>query len=191
MALGLPPHRPVAGWSVAGWPGGKERGVEAECGWAELCLVWGWLVVEGGEQGDRLMLALFSLGQRAALNTVQQELHVGENLLAFLDDIYALVPPTGYTSVRAVRNAPTRDRTLGPNVWVGSHTLPAEEQGLMILGTPVGSRQQPVQATPTCTTAHPRGPVSQPHPEKEDLQASWLLLLYCASPPVQAILAQV
>ena len=48
---------------------------------------------EGGEQGGPLMPALFSLGQRAALHTVQAELQDGENLFAFIDDIYVLVPP--------------------------------------------------------------------------------------------------
>ena len=48
---------------------------------------------EGGEQGDPLMPALFSLGQRAALRTMQQHLLPNESLLAFLDDVYVVVPP--------------------------------------------------------------------------------------------------
>ena len=38
---------------------------------------------EGGEQGDPLMPALFSLGQKAALQTVQAELEAGETIFAF------------------------------------------------------------------------------------------------------------
>ena len=120
---------------------------------------------EGGEQGDPLMPALFSLGQRAALHTVQEELQDGESLFAFLDDIYVLVPPNRvrpvydllshhlFTSAHIRLNAgkarvwnangvpPPGIAPLGHNVWVGNQALPAEEQGLMILGTPVGSSQ--------------------------------------------------
>ena len=48
---------------------------------------------EGGEQGDPLMPALFSLGQRGALEAVQANLEEGETLFAFLDDVYAVSPP--------------------------------------------------------------------------------------------------
>ena len=44
---------------------------------------------EGGEQGDAMMPLLFSLGQHSALLKVQEQLHEGEFLLAFLDDIYS------------------------------------------------------------------------------------------------------
>jgi hypothetical protein len=40
------------------------------------------------------MPALFFLGQRAALQAIQQQLQPDELLLAYLDDIYAVVPPT-------------------------------------------------------------------------------------------------
>ena len=56
---------------------------------------------EGGEQGDPLMPALFSLGQRSALHTIQQHLLPNESLLAFLDDVYVVVPPN---RVRPVYN---------------------------------------------------------------------------------------
>ena len=48
---------------------------------------------EGGEQGDPLMPALFSLGQRGALEAVQANLEEGETLFALLDDVYAVSPP--------------------------------------------------------------------------------------------------
>ncbi|CAK8990588.1 Retrotransposable element SLACS 132 kDa protein (ORF2) [Includes: Reverse transcriptase] [Durusdinium trenchii] len=48
---------------------------------------------EGGEQGDPLMPALFSLGQRTALQTVHSNLEPGETLFAFLDDVYVVLPP--------------------------------------------------------------------------------------------------
>ena len=45
---------------------------------------------EGGEQGDALMPALFSLGQHDALVAIQGRLAPDERLMAFLDDIYAV-----------------------------------------------------------------------------------------------------
>ena len=48
---------------------------------------------EGGEQGDALMPALFSLGQHPALVAVQTQFGSNCRLLAFLDDIYARCSP--------------------------------------------------------------------------------------------------
>jgi hypothetical protein len=48
---------------------------------------------EEGEQVDPFMPALFSLGQKGALQAIQRQLHPTELLLAFLDDIYAVVMP--------------------------------------------------------------------------------------------------
>jgi hypothetical protein len=48
---------------------------------------------EGGEHGDPLMPALFSLGQHPALEAVAAQLQPGEALYAFLDDVYAVVEP--------------------------------------------------------------------------------------------------
>ena len=48
---------------------------------------------EGGEQGDPLMLLLFSLGQHGALEAVQRSLRDGERMLAYLDDIYIVTSP--------------------------------------------------------------------------------------------------
>ena len=48
---------------------------------------------EGGEQGDVLMPLLFSLGQHAALQEVQDQPLEGERLFAFLDDIYVVTTP--------------------------------------------------------------------------------------------------
>ena len=148
---------------------------------------------EGGEQGDPLMPALFSLGQRAALHTVQEELQDGESLFAFLDDIYVLVPPNRvrpvydllshhlFTSAHIRLNAgkarvwnangvpPPGIAPLGPNVWVGNQALPAEEQGLMILGTPVGSSQYQQHQLAHLRTQHDQ--LLQRIPELEDLQA--------------------
>ena len=42
----------------------------------------------GGEQGDRLMPMLFSLGQHEALRVVQARLQEGELIFAYLDDVH-------------------------------------------------------------------------------------------------------
>ena len=46
---------------------------------------------EGGEQGDALMLALFSLGLNLALRDARAALSPDETAFAFLDDVYLLV----------------------------------------------------------------------------------------------------
>ena len=48
---------------------------------------------EGGEQGDPLMPLLFSLGQHSALQSLQSFLLPGEQLFAYLDDIYVVCSP--------------------------------------------------------------------------------------------------
>ena len=159
---------------------------------------------EGGEQGDPLMPALFSLGQRAALRTMQQHLLPNESLLAFLDDVYVVVPPNRVRPVydtlahtlqsqasiqlnqgktrawNAAGIEPPNIRDLGEDVWVGNPNLPAASQGMTVLGAPIGS---------AAFVQHQLQQANQQHqhlldriPHLEDLQASWLLLLYCASP---------
>ena len=46
---------------------------------------------EGGEQGDPLMPLLYSLGQHGALEATHEELLDGENLVAYLDDIWVVL----------------------------------------------------------------------------------------------------
>lgn len=85
---------------------------------------------EGGEQGDPLMPALFSLGQRAALQAIQHRLHLDELLLAYLDDIYAVVPPTRVREVcDLMAHKLNRHTQIQPNsgkarVWNASGTTP-------------------------------------------------------------------
>ena len=118
---------------------------------------------EGGEQGDPLMPALFSLGQHQALQAAHEQLQAGETLYAFLDDIYVTVSPervrpvydllseqlfnhtgirlnTGKTRVWNGRGpTPTQPHlTRLPDVWVGNPARPTTEQGLTVLGAPIG-----------------------------------------------------
>ena len=61
---------------------------------------------DGGEQGDPLMPALFSLAQHAALSEAAAGLQEGEAIFAFLDDTYVVSAPE-----RTVRcTAPWRTR---------------------------------------------------------------------------------
>ena len=50
-------------------------------------------LAEGGEQGDPLMHLLFSIGIQGALEEVAGTLEAGEQLCAFLDNIYVLCQP--------------------------------------------------------------------------------------------------
>ena len=159
---------------------------------------------EGGEQGDPLMPALFALGQRSALQAVQEQLRPGEHLFAFLDDIYTLVQPARVRPVydlleqhlsatahiplhrgkARVWNAsgvqPPSLTSLGADVWVGDLGLPAAEQGMIILGAPLGSDVFTGQHLNNLSATHQE--LLSSLPELQDLQASWLLLLFCASP---------
>ena len=159
---------------------------------------------EGGEQGDPLMPALFSLGQRAALQSVQAELEAGETIFAFLDDIYCILPPervrpvydllahhlhaqahirlnSGKTRIwNASGQQPPNIGTLGPAVWVGNTSHPRHEQGLTVLGAPIGTTEYKQHQLQLLRIEHDK--LLQQLPHLQDLQASWLLLLYCASP---------
>ena len=46
---------------------------------------------EGGEQGDALMPALFSVGLNLALRNARSSLELGKAAFAFLEDVYLLV----------------------------------------------------------------------------------------------------
>jgi hypothetical protein len=55
---------------------------------------------EGGEQGDSLMPAMFSVGLAGALREAQSRLGLGELVLAYLDDIYIVTRPERAPSLR-------------------------------------------------------------------------------------------
>ena len=131
---------------------------------------------EGGEQGDPLMPALFSLGQEPALQAVQAQLQPGEVIYAFLGDIYAVVQPE---RVRAVYDllarhleaharirlnqgktriwnrgghAPPNIHTLGPDTWVGNRELPPNNKASQSWGHPLVP--MPMRST-SCKTPQP------------------------------------
>ena len=159
---------------------------------------------EGGEQGDPLLPALFSLGQHQALQAAHEQLQAGETLYAFLDDIYVTVSPervrpvydllseqlfnhtriqlnTGKTRVwNGAGQRPPNLTSLGSDVWVGNPALPSTEQGLTVLGAPIGHADFIQTQLQQASQAHTG--FLQDIPALDDLQASWLLLLFCASP---------
>ena len=57
---------------------------------------------EGGKQGDPLMPPLFSIAIHAALEEVVSHLEDGEQLCAFLDDVYVLCLPPCRPAVQGV-----------------------------------------------------------------------------------------
>ena len=70
--------------------------------------------------------------------------------------------------------------TRGPDTWVGDRALPPEQQGLTVLGAPVGTEQYVQQFLQNTLRSH--RPLLEQLPDIQDLQAAWLLLLYTASP---------
>jgi hypothetical protein len=111
---------------------------------------------EGGEQGDPLMPALFSLALNTALQQFHEDLHDGERVAAYLDDIYITAQPSrirtlfdalarhlsthagirlhaGKTEVwnaGGVGPPNVQEFTTTTPMWLGNPTLPHTQQGL-------------------------------------------------------------
>ncbi|CAK0888856.1 unnamed protein product, partial [Prorocentrum cordatum] len=131
----------------------------------------------------------------------------GEHLFAFLDDIYVVPAPArsrdvfelvhcalqrhcgigvnmGKTKVwNAAGTEPPRVWELGTEqdrVWVGDTAAPPHEQGLVVLGTPIGHVE--------CVRHHMRSMLADHRVllhrlcQVGDLQTAWLLLSMCANP---------
>ena len=64
-------------------------------------------------------------------------------------------------------------------VWRGDATLPFEQQGIRVLGTPVGHPDYIRHFLQKKSDAHSR--LFERIPSVGDLHAAWLLLLYCAA----------
>ena len=160
---------------------------------------------EGGEQGDPLMPALCSLGQHSALQHTQQQLQAGERLYAYLDDVYLIVPPhrveTAYHILahELQQHAHIQLNPAKTRVWNNSGHRPPNVEHLGPRGVGWGARTPARTArhhpprdahwdarVPSHTPPSHSGPkhstLLQRIPALQDLQAEWLLLLYCASP---------
>ena len=140
----------------------------------------------------------------AAIQAVHSQLHEGESLYAYLDDVYAMVEPhkvkpvydllahhlythahiqlnSGKTRVWNLAGVPPPNlEPLGADVWVGNPALPPEQRGLTVLGAPLGTPEYQRHHLSQTRASHQA--LLDDIPSLDDLQASWLLLLYCASP---------
>ena len=160
------------------------------------------------------MPGLYSLAAHPALHAVHAGLRDGEAVFAFLDDVYIVAPPERvrelyaaveealWTHARVQLNRaktriwnaagaqPADIRDLQPAggepVWVGDWALPRDQQGLNVLGTPLGSDAFVQRQLALKREAHDR--LLQAIPTVEDLQAAWLLLRYCAAPRANYLL---
>jgi hypothetical protein len=171
---------------------------------------------EGGEQGDPLMPALYSLGQHPALAEVASELLEGEHLFAFLDDVYYVCTPDrvaalfhkvsealdkhagisvnlGKTKVwNAAGKEPPQCSELGDGSttpWAGDPALPAEERGIKMLGTPLGSDEYVAEFLADLRGDHDQ--LLDRLPSMDDLQAAWLILLFCGATRANYVLRTV
>ena len=139
--------------------------------------------VEGGEQGDPLMPLLFSIGIQGALEEVSTQLLAGEQMCAFLDDVYVCQPgrvrfmynilADALGRVAGIQLHEGKTRTdpkhsqnnindLGPEVW--------QPRGITVLGTPIGCVEYVSEK------------MWDMNPCVPDLQCAWQLLVHSANP---------
>ena len=151
--------------------------------------------------------ALHALGQHPALQAAHNPLRE-ETLVAFLDDVFAVVhrpDRVGHVhgtlahqleahchvrlnkgKTRVWNAAGQVPRDLGQpgmpdlSCWVGAGPLPDAEQGLIVLGFPFGSAAFVRTQLQVSRAGHDQ--LLQRLPGLDDLQAFWLLLLFCCSP---------
>ena len=151
---------------------------------------------EGGEQGDPLMPALFSLGIHNALEAVNEKLDEGEFLFAFLDDVYAVAMPDRIRTIFDLLAEELRVRSgislhlgktrtwnkagiepkgmseLGNDIW--------SPEGIRILGIPIGTEEFVSKFVIDRLEEEAR--LWKAIPTVQDLQCAWQLLLQSASP---------
>ena len=153
---------------------------------------------EGGEQGDPLMPLLFALGIHDALREVAERLQPGEDLAAFLDDVYVLCKPdrvrTIYDMLREalgrragieLHSGKTKVWNRGGHVPPGIGDLGGEEgawspHGVILLGVPVGTPEF-VQRHADERLADERRLLDE-IARLPDPQCAWQLLSKCAVP---------
>ena len=151
---------------------------------------------EGGEQGDPLMPLLFSIGIQQALEEVAAAMVPGEQLSAFLDDIYllcqlarvkllfkllerALLRCAGIELHQGKTKTWNRARVVPDNIGeVGDDAW--QPEGITVLGTPVGSEQYISRKMEERITKERE--LWSTIPTVPDLQCSWQLLLQSANP---------
>lgn len=154
------------------------------------------------------MPTLFSLVSNTALRQFHEDLHDGERVAAYLDDIFITAQPSrirtlfdalarhlsthagirfhaGKTKVwnaGGVGPPNVQEFTTTTPVWLGNPTLLHTQQGLQVLGLPLGHPEYIQEELAKLSRKHKL--FFDQLPALPDLQASWLLLLYCAAPRV-------
>ena len=172
---------------------------------------------EGGEQGDPLMPALYAIAQHPALAAVNEQLHEGEAVFAYLDDIYVVAAPERIRELqdlcqRALREHTRIELNRGKTriwnaggeepanisdlhgqseepIWTGDWALPRDRQGLLVLGTPLGTDEYVASTLAARSETQQR--LLTRIPDVPDLQAAWLLLHFCAAPRANYLLRNV
>ena len=158
---------------------------------------------EGGEQGDPLMPLLFRLGMHSALVAVKAKLKEGERLFAFLDDVHVICTPStvfpvfqlleaelynkahisvhqGKTQIgtgmdknhQVPRNSQQQPEWRNQRQWC----LPLADQGLIVLGAPVGQPEHVQARSEEKPGQHQK--LLEMISHVQDVQAAWLLILY-------------
>ena len=166
---------------------------------------------DGGEQGDALMPALFSLALHPALEIIRADLPENAFLIAYLDDIYVVCDSCDAVDcLRCVRNTLSRvchiDVNLGKlaawskhicgppdgfveefgvNAWKAN--LAEAQRGMKILGSPFGSEQY-IEHFFTVVLEE-EAQLLNIIPKLPSLQSAWLLLYFCAVPRINHLLA--
>ena len=153
------------------------------------------------------MPSLYALGQHGVLAEVNSHLNPGEDLYAFLDDVYITCQPNrvshlfdqlqqslwnharirihlGKTKIwnRAgvqPANCAHMVDSDGIPAWRGDPNLATHLQGIKILGTPIGHANFIDASMNEISRDHTR--LLDRIPQIPDLQCAWLLLLYCAA----------
>ena len=138
------------------------------------------------ERGDPLMPLLFSIGIQGALEEVATALLPGEQLRAFLDDVYllceqaeALIRVAGIRLHQGKTRAwnrggipPDNIADLGPEVW--------QPEGNTMLGTPIGS--EPYVSEKMDQRIAKERALWEAIPTVPDLQCAWQIPLQSTDP---------
>ena len=148
------------------------------------------------------MPLLFALGISSALRQVQAQLHEGEHLFAYLDDVYAIAEPdrirpiydalvANLRETAAIELHAGKTRTwnrggvkppnmddLGADVW-----SPA---GVKVLGTPIGTDE--FVASQVAERLEDERRLWDALLEVPDLQCAWQILVQCAGPRASHLL---
>ena len=151
---------------------------------------------EGGEQGDPLMPLLFSIGIQGVLEEVATHLVDGEQLCAFLDDVYLLCEPTrveplfkvleeSMLRIAGIQLHQGKTRAWNPAGVVPDNIAEIGEavwqpEGITVLGIPIGTTQY--TASKMEERIAKERLLWEAIPTVTDLQCAWQILLQSANP---------